>query len=92
MTTYEIPQILPQPTQNPQTPHPGLESRIGDSPKPVETTASKKVDDLSRHESNHDMAPKHEPKLNAREKDQGSAKPSGAPIKHDKLPIGLPKK
>ncbi len=92
MTTIEIPQIQPQPTQNPQTPHPGLESRIGDSPKPVETTASKKVDDLSRHESKHDMAPRHEPKPNAREKDQGSAKPSGAPSQPGKAPIGTTKK
>lgn len=92
MTIHEIPQIQPRPTQNPQTPHPGLESQIGDSPKPRETTASKKVDDLSRHESNHDMAPKHEPKLNAREKDRGSVKPNAAPGKDHQPPHGTTKK
>jgi hypothetical protein len=68
MKTPEIPQLIPRPTQNPEPAHPGLESRIGDEPKPIETTASKKVDDISRHESKHDMDPKHAPKQNAREK------------------------
>jgi hypothetical protein len=40
-----------------------------------ETTASKKVDDLSRHESKHDTDPKHDPKHNAREKTHEGVKP-----------------
>jgi len=92
MAIFDIPQITPRPTKNPQTPHPGLEPRIGDVPRAVETTASRKVDDLSRHESKHDMAPKHEPKLNAREKGFGSAQPAGAPAKVGKAPKGTTKK
>ena len=57
---------------------PGLERRIGYVPNFREMSASKKVDDLSRHESKHDMDPKHDPKLNAREKPQGWVKPGGA--------------
>ena len=77
MTTFVIPETVPKPTQNPEPAHPGLERMIGDVPKPRETTASKKVDDISRHESKHDMAPKHEPKPNAREKAQEWPKPGG---------------
>jgi hypothetical protein len=78
MSTFEIPQIIPQPTQNPEPAHPGLERKIGDDPKPLETTASKKVDDISKHESKHDMAPKHDPKLPVREKTQEWKKPGGS--------------
>jgi len=70
MPTIELPQLVPTPTRNPS-----IESRIGDLPKPTETIASKKVDDLSRHESKHDMAPKHDHKLNPREKGYDGAKP-----------------
>ncbi|WP_291272780.1 hypothetical protein [Geothrix sp.] len=92
MTIHEIPLIQSRPTPNPQTPPPGLDPQIGDTPKPRETTASKKVDDLSRHESNHDLPPKHEPKLNAREKDRGSVKPGGTPGRDDQTPLDTTKK
>ena len=76
MTTVEIPQLKPMPTMNPEPAHPGLDYRIGDLPKPVPLTASKKVDDLSRHESKHDGNPKHDPKLNPREKSPEARPPS----------------
>jgi hypothetical protein len=44
-----------------------------------EITASKKVDDLSRHESRHDSDPKPDPKRNAREKAPGWTKPGEHP-------------
>jgi hypothetical protein len=40
-----------------------------------ERSASKKVDDLSRHESKHDTDPKHDPKHNLREKATDGTKP-----------------
>ena len=75
MTTFVIPQTIPKPTQNPEPAHPGLERKIGDVPNFRETTASKKVDDISRHESKHDMTPKHEPRPNPREKTRNWTKP-----------------
>ena len=56
---------------------PGLERKIGYVPNFREMSASKKVDDLSRHESKHDTDPKHDPKLNAREKGHEGVKPQG---------------
>lgn len=92
MPTPEIPLMNAFPTANPQPPHPGLESRIGDVPKERGVTASKKVDDLSRHESKHDTAPKHEPKLNAREKTYDGSKPGGSSSQGPKPPMGPVKK
>jgi hypothetical protein len=92
MTTFVIPQTLPKPTQNPEPDHPGLERRIGDDPKPLETTASKKVDDISRHESKYDTAPKQNPKLNAREKTQEWTKPGGSKPQGGQLIPGTVKK
>lgn len=76
MRPIEMPLPNPMPTRNPEPAHPGLDTKIGDARKLQETTASRKVDDLSRHESRHDMAPKHEPKLNARDKVPAAPKPS----------------
>ena len=58
----------PKPSMDPQSTSPDPGPGIGDRPNFRVMTASKKVDDLSRHESKHDMAPKHDPKFNAREK------------------------
>lgn len=71
MATSDIP-----PTRNPQPAHPGLESKPGPVSSPLEVTASKKVDDLSRHQSKHDMVPKHEPKTMAKEKETGKIAPA----------------
>jgi hypothetical protein len=71
MTTSDIP-----PTRNPQSAHPGLESKPGPGPDPIEVTASKKVDDLSRHQSKHDMVPKHESKTISKEKETGKMAPA----------------
>jgi hypothetical protein len=71
MTTSDIP-----PTRNPQPAHPGLESKPGPGSDPLEVTASKKVDDLSRHQSKHDMVPKHESKTISKEKETGKMAPA----------------
>lgn len=92
MPTPEIPQLNPPPTQNPQPTNPGLERKIGDVPNFRETTASKKVDDLSRHESRHDTDPKHDPKLNAREKAHDGVKPGEGKPQTDKPLHGTGKK
>ncbi len=71
MTTSEIP-----PTRNPQPAHPGLDSKPGPVSNPLEVTATKKVDDLSRRQSKHDMVPKHEPKTLSKEKETGKTAPT----------------
>ena len=86
MATFEIPQIVPVPTKNPEPSHPGLEQKFGDTPKPVEITASKKTDDISRHESKHSLDPKQDPKHNVRDKPIEEPKVGGKP------PQGPPKK
>ena len=78
MSPTEFPLHNPDSTPNPQPGFPGLERKIGDIPNFRETTASKKVDDLSRHESKHDTDPKHDPKLNVREKTHEGVKPGGS--------------
>jgi len=78
MTIIEIPQIESKPMQNPQPLKPG-ERMIGDFPNPREVTASKKVDDLSHHESKHSLDPKKDPKHNAREKNSDCTKPGICP-------------
>lgn len=85
MRPIEIPPPNPMPTRNPEPAHPGLDSRIGDAPKPQVTTASKKVDDLSRHESRQDRAPKHAPSLNARDK-----APRAPTLSNPVIPAGRP--
>ena len=40
MATFEIPQIVPVPTNNPEPTRRGQEQKFGDTPKPVEITAS----------------------------------------------------
>lgn len=62
----------PEPVGDPQPGKPGPESNHRAHSTSWEISASKKVDDLSRHESKHDQDPKHAPKSlpkpNAREK------------------------
>ena len=71
MTTSDIP-----PTRNPQPAHPGLDSKPGSVSNPLEITASKKVDDLSRHQSKHDMVPKHESRNIPKEKEASKIAPA----------------
>jgi hypothetical protein len=78
MTIFNIPPrepVAPRWTPNPEPAHPGLDRNIGDVPNPHALTASKKVDDLSRHESKHDTDPKHDPKHDPRDKTTGGTKP-----------------
>ena len=90
MTIIEIPQIESKPMQNPQPLKPG-ERMIGDFPNPREVTASKKVDDLSHHESKHSLDPKKDPKHNAREKGPDWIKPGTSQPSSGKTAPGLSK-
>lgn len=58
----------PQPIGDPKQEEPGPDAKDGLASTSWEVVASKKVDDLSKHESKHDTDPKHDPKHNAREK------------------------
>jgi hypothetical protein len=92
MTSYEEASSTPVPVKEPFPTMPGLQQRIGDLPKERETTASKKVDDISKHESKHSLDPKLNPKHNAREKaTDGTQDASGHPGDQKSLP-GMPKK
>jgi hypothetical protein len=60
---------------------------IGDVPDRNVTTGSKKVDDISRHESKHSLDPKQDPKHIVQEKPADAHKvPEGppAPLIHKK--------
>jgi len=92
MSPTEFPLHNPDSTPNPQPANPGLERKIGDVPNFREMTASKKVDDLSRHESKHDTDPKHDPKLNAREKTHEELQPGGSKPQTEKPLSGTGKK
>lgn len=92
MTTFEDPQIPTNPTNDPKPQNPEQERKIGDTPKPREVTASKKVDDLSRHESKHSLDPRQDPKRGGGEKVSEPGKPGfKPPPSKDPLP-GTPKK
>ena len=92
MRTNEFPQLNPEPMKDPRPANPGQERKIGDVPNFREMTASKKVDDLSRHESKHDTDPKHDPKLNAREKTHEGLQPGGSKPQTEKPLSGTGKK
>ena len=71
---------------------PGLVRKVAYVPNFREMNASKKVDDLSRHESKHDTDPKHDPKLNVREKTHEGVKPGGSKPQGEKPAPGTGKK
>lgn len=77
MATFDIPQLIPKPSEKAS---PIFGPRTGYQPNFREISASKKVDDISRHESRHDMAPKHDPKPNAREKPEPNKPQGGKPL------------
>jgi len=91
MTTFDIPQLIPKPSTAPRLTSPELRPRNGDQSDLHEMTASKKVDDISRHESKHDSAPKHEPKPNAREKSDANKPGFGQPQGGKPLPGSVKK-
>ncbi len=68
MTIHQIPEprpnIEPKPSEYPQPATPSPDPDTGDTPHAWEMTASRKVDDLSRHESKHDA--KHDPSRDAK--------------------------
>jgi hypothetical protein len=69
------PEVNPVPTGDPKPVTPGSEPRSGGRPWTTTIWASRKVDDLSRHEARHDEPLTRKP--NAREKPQGWVKPVG---------------
>jgi hypothetical protein len=69
------PEPTPGPIGDPERDKPGPDPRSNVSPAGWVISASKKVDDLSRHESRHDSDPKHDPKRNARDKPLDGTKP-----------------
>jgi hypothetical protein len=92
MPTCDILQLISKPALNPQPVHSGLQTRPGYVPNFRERNASKKVDDISRHESKHDMVPKHDPKPNAREKSRDAPKSGGFQPERGKAVPGTVKK
>lgn len=68
MTIVDIPQLMPRTPS--ETRHYSLVQgpRVADRLNHREKTASKKVDDLSRHETKPYLAPKQDPRPNPREK------------------------
>jgi hypothetical protein len=75
MPTYSIPQPISVLRDYPFLLGSGLDRERGEIPGSLMTMDSKKVDDISRHESRHDDAPKQAPKPNAREKTPDAARP-----------------
>ena len=74
----------PGPIGDPERDKPGPDSDRRVNSTSWEISASKKVDDLSRHESKHDTDPKHDPKRNAREKTPDGTKPDAHNHQADK--------
>lgn len=82
MTTFNIPKSPPKPPSTPKLDHPDQGPITGDQPVPRETTASKKVDDISKHESKHVEVPKQAPAPYMRDKapqgpNHGTQQPQG---------------
>jgi hypothetical protein len=92
VSSYEEATITPVPRKEPNPTMPGLQQRIGDLPKERETTASKKVDDISKHESKHSFDPKRDPKHNAQEKVTDVPKVGPGQPQGDKPGLGSTKK
>ena len=65
----------PQPIGDPERDRPGPDSAYKVDSTSREVLASKKVDDISKHESKHDTDPKRDPKRNPREKAPDGTKP-----------------
>jgi hypothetical protein len=80
MDNLNIPHLGPNPSRNARLDAPNMGWKIRDEPGSNVVVASKKVDDLSHHESKHSQDPKQDPKHNAREKALEIQKPhQGAP-------------
>ena len=89
MTNYQQPELDPKPMKEP------LPIQAEHSPNARERSASKKVDDISRHESKYDpkQDPKHDPKhpaMHDPKPDQGQGgKPVSEPPRGGKpTPLG----
>ena len=74
MSIYKKPEL--EPSKEPLPAKPILDPKPAVAPDAWEISASKKVDDISKHESNHDL--KHDPKHGITPKPEDRNKP-GAP-------------
>lgn len=72
MTIYQQPELDPKPKEEFPPVQIRLKPHFSTVPNAREKTASKKVDDISKHESNHDA--KHEPKPQLERADIGDPK------------------
>jgi len=79
------PEINPMPTGDPKPAAPGTEPRSQGGRQSSTIYASRKVDDLSRHEARHDEPLTRKP--NAREKPLDWVKPGGHRQSHDVKPM-----
>jgi hypothetical protein len=91
MTILAIQRLIPRPDKEPEPIRTGFGLRLGDVLNHRDFKASKKVDDISRHESKHDEAPKHEPRINHRERPKEIAKPGTNPSQGGKGTPGTPR-
>jgi len=91
MPIFDIPQLIPKPSMDLRRTNQEQRLPIGDGLNHREMWASKKVDDISRHESKHDSAPKHEPRPNAREKSETNKPGYGQPQGGKPLPGSVKK-
>jgi len=88
MTILDILRLPPNPDDQQTEPvNTGFGRRRGDALNHSDLTPSRRADDLSRHESKPDQAPKHEPKVNHRERPKDPNKPATQPShEQNKLP------
>lgn len=91
MTLLEILRLDPNPDLQSEPVNLRFGRRVGDVVNHREVTLSRKVDDLSRHESRHDEAPKHEPRINHRERPKEIAKPGTNPSQGGNGTPGTPR-
>jgi len=92
MTILEILRLDPNPDLQSEPINLGFGRRVGDVVNHREVTLSRKVDDLSRHESKHEEAPKHVPRVNHRERPKDPTKPAAHPPYEQNQPPGFPRK
>lgn len=78
MTTYQPPKLDPKPSKDPQL---GVNPKLNMATNGRQISASKKVDDISKHESKYDPKydpkhdPKHDSKHDSKQKPEDGTKP-----------------
>jgi len=90
MTIYKTPELDPKVGKEPRPTEPSLDPKPEVAPDAWQISASKKVDDISKHESRHD--PRFDPKHGAKPKPEDGAKPGANQDKGGKPTHGDVKK